>query len=848
MSINRPGAEFNSEFFENLSAMLSLRVNSDEVDLTGKTPKFTLANKVTYVAKGDESGGVIRPDRLFTKKCYLSIGIPATAELECVQGVPDRYNAPAVKMAHYNVEGGIKDAAGDTNFFNRVVGMTGCFGTAAAMQMAYYYTTGYVLPKLGLGGGVVQLPAVANDNLNVVDSGNVSSYIANELSVRHKAEALTLVYHAIESRDVLASAGYDRTVKRTLNRAGNLPSIEMSLDIFYEAYFILRHSLCGDEDGSQFDCDFLTALTQMFPVHGLSDEGGIWRRLWKGTPVCPNAMVATSTAKAFVGNYGVSRDGAFICAAAKLQMLVARAVYEKGTEVTEMMLPPGATMQMVDEVLMSHVPYICQVLGEATGKMPIFWQSKLANVCMSNDLVDRHISDDRINLLTDLCPFLPTYCHTQVSGSALGTVTYDQKRSTPVEFTGSYSIGKRIAYGQLVYEYDTHSRRDFSNGLMFLDPKINQSDGLMELTVDSFERKANGHFLHETELVDGQTVMEANMLGQYMWRDNGDFKPCEGELRTVSEGTLLLTGYTVPEWAESGRYSISAGIYVSLGRERGEKNVPGFTRRELCNKRSGLKYEVLDGCVRAKAPTLSVFLSRWKRAVGRTRDLIIKRIRDARDKRGKWASEMCKSDFVDWHSPTADEINKLRHEWKKRVGKTDKANSVVAKVVSDIGVGAVNMLDKETKDKLQSVASVPGLHDFNAISMDDLISRDEDGVKIEKAVYGLYKNQRKFDPTAYQAEMDIYRGELTQLFDSTFRDAVNVVSVLAGRAEASELSKELREAHNEKWKWTEGLKERMEDAASRAYNPLSATATLIEKEVASAQPITETETVTVGEV
>jgi hypothetical protein len=820
--------------FENLGSMFLTKLDPDAVDDTGREPKLTYCAKVHYKvepAQRNSAEGV----QHFQKNIFTSVAIPTHGRIKCAKGMPMAYSSPAVLQSTYNVEGGIRDSGPDVNFYNRVNTTTGCYGTAAAATLAMLFVEGHILDKLQTGGGVIELPGVANDAVNVVDTGHVTSYMPNELALRHRPEVLTLLYHVLESKEVLAEAGYSRNIKRTMNRAGDLPQTTFNETDFYEVMYIVQHTLCADNDGNQFLCDFLLALAQQLKVHGMTDEGGLWRQMFGQMVVRPNSVVAVSRAKAGHDLQVGLSDSLIVGSAIMLQQLVGRTLVETDYSVDKFLLPAGADNIEARRVVSMMLEDIYATLQQATGVAVSFWREHIVSGLLPTNEIDRHLSSDKVNYLGDYCPSVATHYLSAVTGNKMGNCTVDKTSGVPITFTGSYSIDRKFAAGSVLYEYDLSNRRDFSNGLTFCDPKLNPEDGLMDMEVDAFVTENLG-LTGLALLADGNMLSAGEKLGSKMWRDNGDILPTGGELRTMHKCKTIVTGCTIPAWAEEGKYTVSVGRYGILGPQVGEERSPGMTRRDLVNEELGFEYSVLDKD-RPKAPSLTQFLRQWRKMNSRAIEKLKRQLEASATKVSRKAARDAK---VTWDpmTVTSEQKKRLCEDKKEAMVKLDKANSLLAERIDAVHCGRIKPLAKEVKEACDQMTElVKPLYSFTAVEVTDFVEGEGDEKTQVKALkWGADKFPRKWEAAKYFAEMDSLLHTGTSLYERAVEQSKHILHVLAGEAAANEFSSEIVEEHGNNWEWST-LEKQDPNYASKTFRPLSAIVEDIIEEINTPQPL-----------
>lgn len=828
----RPGARSVDPLmglFRELTSMTELRLSEDAVDKTGRSPKLTFSAVATYTATPDSVRGGAMLAEQFRKPVFMSVSVPNSTVLSVDKGSPSLYPKPAVREPEYAVVGGYKDARGQIDFYNNVNGSSGCYGTAAVMQLAVYYVQNHVLPSLGMPSGNSVFPEVSADPDSYTPGPDVTSFMPNELTSRHDNATLCMLYHVLTAEDVLTSAGYVPNVKRVLNRCGRLPATDFSLETFQKVMYVVQHSLCGVGSTDQFVCDFCLAVMQLFPIHGLSKEGGVWRELYKTFVVCPNSVVAVSNVTKDMRGYGVSTDNSLIMSGVVLQTIISRAIVEADLDAKKLVIPPRATNDMAREVLGYHFIPIYEALSRAT-RMPVdYWKTQLAVDCLVEAVRNRHLSTERPVFLGDFCPFMTSYS-CDVEGSKLGSYEYDKSSNTPLTFTGNYKIRRYDDDGFIDCRIDSHERRDFTNGLLYLDPKVNPADGLMSLKVSGFVMENTGKMLDSTELVSGQILTRGHDYGEYMWRNNGDVLPCGGEVRTIDKGYTLLTGAGVPKWCESGKYEVSVSKYVVCTSRSGEARASGKTRRSLIEKRFGNDYSMLEGLAEYDNRDIDDFTQNFLKLTGRKRAMLKNRI----EREQKVYDETVKGVVTDAYNNLGLDVTQVEEtidRLAREVLEDDSSLALYQKVLDDVQVGELSAVSSEAKEAVRDLKKVFSDIRFVEVDAEDVVAgAPKSGNSKPRLSWGFIPRQRDWDAARYISEMTRLLGQARMRQFKDYNSAKLIIGHIAGEDSVAEFESRIDIAAEANRLWQREEKRRNLHIQERVNTP----AEIVEADITAA--------------
>jgi hypothetical protein len=559
------------------------------LDETGKGLKIVFKAKTTYKANSTASGDNKPYGRIFNKTVFMSVGVPGALVVDVDQGLPCHYGSPAIGEADFAVKGAINDRAGQISFLNRFSLRNGTYMTAAAMEMAHMYLEYFLLPRLNGRTTGLPLPRFSGADYKQDPASEEIAFLPGELAQSHSTNVLSVIYSALQAENVLTAAGFEPGVSRVFNKCGDLPATEVDEGEFFEAWHVLKHSAIGSSNSSQWDIEFLLLVIQNFPLHSVSDEGGLWRKVFGKVHLHPNACVVTSNFSPNTEGYHNINDTMIVTSAMTIQSVVGRAIFEMDQNNTKFMLPPNAVRSDVVSTLNMCRDVIVTSLHTSTKMHAGYWAELIGVDGVGDVWYDRHILKEQAMFLKSAFPFMPTYA-LDIVGERLGHYDYLEGSPQPLTFKGKYNVKVLTQDNQFYLEFDMQNGMYFDNGMFYMNPKVNYDDGIMACA--NFGAITGSHSAMEREvaLVDGRTFSFGDTIGEIIWRDNMDVIPTPGDLTSVYPATVLLSMEDTEDWIREGSYEVSVGRYSAVLDQRGESRNRGSTRIDLVSKKSGREY------------------------------------------------------------------------------------------------------------------------------------------------------------------------------------------------------------------------------------------------------------------
>jgi hypothetical protein len=746
----------------------------EHLDETGRHPKLTMKAECEYLARSMDAGDGIPIDHCFSKAVFMNLSVPDKADVSVEYGSCPSYPTPAIAEADFALRGGFQDRSGQKDFMNRFSLLNSTYMTAAAMEMALLYIDHFILPRLrGQEVGFVA-PAVAevDHRANILDTQ--TSMLPSELTSHHSLQVLCLAHKALQANTVLGLVDFEPGTSRVFNKCGNLPRTVVNEEIFWETWHLLRHTATGSKESSQWECDFMMVFIQNFSLHSLSDEGGVWRKIFKKYMIMPNACVVTSKFRPnTIGFYNVN-DKMLMGTCATMQSLVSRALFEMRVDNRKFMLGPNPTPSEVATVIHMCRVSIIECFTQATNLPPDYWEDFIRLGSHEDLARDRHVVGDQAKFLKNFSPFMTTYS-VGLPGTKLGANSYDPLLSKPLRFKGAYGVNKVMQDNMLMYTLDMQDDMLFDNGLFYLNPKVNRDDGLMELVHNGAYTGTNQPLEDVTRLVDGRDFSYGQAIAEVIWRDNRDVVPTSGDLRSIYATTVLLQGDTVPDWATKGNYQVSVGRYSFLRKMKGESRSQGKTRMDEFIKRRGDSYPDPYGKDRPKITNPVQYYRRYHNFSRKKAEGIVKN-QEELEKRAR--RELFNSD---------DKLDEQQLDVKAEAIKLH-----VEGLASKIGqVSSSVKASQESNKIVASKKAVEAWIDLEKIFGDSgfvMVSQDEaskwvaqmQGDTDNRYVYGQGDSSRKWNEDVYLGELETLRAKVDVIRNTLLAEIHTYTGALGG--------------------------------------------------------------------
>ncbi|GHN03302.1 hypothetical protein RVD_107 [viral metagenome] len=728
---------------------VNVNLTAEHLDLTGKEPKITMTATVNALVAEINKNPLFAEKEKMVKACFISVACPNTFSLSVVKGHGVIYSNPACNTPEHSVRGMWRETKGQTAFLNNICAQNVAKMSACAVQMAkWFYEACISAPLHG-----TRKPVLAPMNMRGRDeepTHEITCALAPDLKGKHGVEVISLIYNALESKEVLAAAGYDTTVNHVWNSVQNCGPVTVAEDIFWEGYKVLKFS-CGDEQAAKkFDCEFLLAVASVSSLHGNTDEGGIWRNLFKNIQVEPNRIVAVSPFNASTSGYNDIDSGTVISACANLQSIVSRALSEVSIAKRMMVLEPGCTNEDYLRVQATVMNEICDHMAAATVLGPEFFEQRFCVEALDPALRDRHFSPgDRATIVANYSPYLSTYSVDDV-GSEKGRFEYDKESTMPLKFTGDFAIEKYIDRGRVYVLIDISQARNFKDGLCFLDPKLNRNNPLGECIVKG-RIDSSGNFYEDTTLVDGQVLKRGETLGDKLWRDNGCLFPSYGDANTTENGKIILEASGLPEWAFGAAYEVKVTRYAFCTRMSGEdeKSTRRMKYESKVHNSSNVKY----GTKPPEIKNVAEYLRKVKKqSIGRSEARVAELARKKlyMDER----IDELYGETIDRLVEDSDKVNAA--SLGKAVAKVVLPVFVAEDAISQVHSGEAEITDKSTKSKLVAAKAIM-LRDEKVrfVSIEDLTVRTpgKPDTMVSELKYGSSKQLRRWNKNTYSQEV-----------------------------------------------------------------------------------------------
>jgi hypothetical protein len=586
--------------------------NERNVDMTGVHRKLTFLSKVTYSIKARPDDSNITEDKVFERNAFMHVGIPDLVNVSVKEGLSPVYPNPAISEANFAVLGAYNERSSQKTFSNRFSIEHQTYLTAAAMQMAWFYMNHFLLPRLNGAPEGFHLAAIAKSDFRANPTSDETCLMPAELAEHHSGSVLSCVHAALSSRNILGVAYSSNYISRVYCAIDGLVATEVTEDDFWEAWHLLKHTSQGSSQSDQWDIDFILLIIQNFPLHGVSDEGGVWRNLMRNYCVCPNSCIVTSKFSSNAVGYNNITDKMVIGSACFIQSVISRALFESKVNNTKFMLEPGPSGGSVNSVLQSMKGDIAQMLFEATRLAPEYWEQYLTTPDISMLSRERHMSRDSANFLKNYSPFMMTYT-VGITGDKLGKHEFISGNTQPLVFTGQYKTDMITLDNELFIQMDMNRELLFNDGLFYINPKVNMDDGIMELTHCGAFTGSNQPMQASVPLVDGRMFTYGQSIGDIIWKDNRDVIPTTGDLMSVSAATVLLSPQGVRSWISKGDYKVSVGRYYATESVKGESQATTKTRVSLINARNRTGYPNPYGSDKPKVSSVEQYLIGWRK-------------------------------------------------------------------------------------------------------------------------------------------------------------------------------------------------------------------------------------------
>jgi hypothetical protein len=559
-------------------------ISPSSVDFTGREPKITFSANVERTIC--ESHATLHQHRYLREESQvlLTVGLKRTCTPGVNAGSGYMYAAPGIEEEIFKQQGAWDDKMGQINFYNRLGNLNGSFGTACAYQLAIYYVRYHISPRLLSSRTRDVFGSVPGKKHNESPSAHHSCFMPGELIQRHSKESLSLTYHALEAKDIMAAAGFPN-LERVYNRCNDLPSTEFSLDTFWESFAICCMTFCGTGSYAQFEADFLMGLTNAMPLHGKSFEGGIWREAYRQFIIQPNMCVVVSNLVIHTVGYTRFTDAQVIFAAANLQACISRTIFETPRDTTVYMAAPGVNNDIAREALAHLLPDIKEGLAEATDLPVAFWDNCIGRSMLISQFANRHISTTHANYFGEFSGITSTYA-TPMSGELMGDHVVNMASANWLTFSGSCKTTSVLtADNEIFYVGNMLGPRTPNNFLYWADPGIMMKDGLSDITYDCSSASDAYDLVDYEPLADGLVLNTGDALVQGVWNTALDLVPPLGSLRNASKNQILLKWRNMPSYLMEGEYEIKVWKYAAVNQMRGESKKAKVVNGENVNSR-----------------------------------------------------------------------------------------------------------------------------------------------------------------------------------------------------------------------------------------------------------------------
>jgi len=583
---SRPVLAAHDALYRKLSGcfITSGDVTQSMIDRTGVRPKLLFALDVETDLESTDTTRRVNTKINLNRKILLSVGIPTSVNLGVCMGDGVKYSTPAISETIFQQDGSWNEKKGQINWYNRIAPLDGTFLSAAFFEMALFYIQDHFIPSVTGRGQPRAFPDVPAYDSKLPIPADMRALMPQELAGRLSTAALNILYHALNASTVLAMAGYP-VANRVCNMAGRINRCVFEINAFFEALEALFVTACGSGSRVQAHLDFLLPFIQLLPAHGITDEGGAWRRLWSRYPIQTNTCVAiTSHNRQTTGYYNLT-SMQLVASAVTMQSVVSRSIFESHRDMMNFICAPACPDSDLTGVLNGVVQDIRCDLAAATGAHVSYFQHYLRAPNARRGIIDRHINPRMINIFKSACPFAASYTLIH-SGDRAGQVQYSADGGNPIVFNGDTRIERGDLEGTFVTRIGLSEQIDLSNGLCWLHPCMNIKGNLGDATYYGVATE-NQNMHSSVNLIDGNRLTQGSRIGDYFWMPNNDLFPPTGELRTLSLGNHLVELATVPAYADKGRYTMSLSKYFVVYAQPGELNKPGFTRTDIYLKNEG---------------------------------------------------------------------------------------------------------------------------------------------------------------------------------------------------------------------------------------------------------------------
>jgi hypothetical protein len=735
--------------------------NERNVDSTGVHRKFTMLSKVTYSVKGRPDDSNITEDKVFERNAYMHIGIPDLVNVSVRPGLSPVYPNPAISEANFAVLGAYNERSSQKAFSNRFSIEHQTYMTASAMQMAWFYMNHFLLPRLCGTPQGFHLAAIPKSDYRANPTSDETCLMPAELSEHHSCSVLSCVHAALTSRNILGVAYGENNISRVYCAVDGLCATEVTEDDFWEAWHLLKHTSQGSSQSDQWDMDFVLLVIQNFPLHGVSDEGGVWRNMMRNYCVCPNACIVTSKFSSNAIGYNNITDKMVIGTATFIQSVVSRALFESKVDNTKFMLEPNPSGGAVNTVLQSMKGDIVNMLFDATKLAPEYWEQFLTTPDIEMLGRERHMSRESANYMKNYSPFMMTYS-VGITGDKLGKHEFIPNNPQPLVFSGHYNTNLITLDNELFIQMDMNRELLFSDGLFYINPKVNADDGIMELVHCGAFTGENRPMQADVPLVDGRMFSYGQSIGDVIWHDNRDVIPTTGDLMSVSATTVLLSATGVRSWINRGDYKVSVGRYYATEAVAGESQASSKTRISLINARNRVGYVNPYGSSRPRISSVENYLVTWKRMSLRSAHrLATIRANNADKTRERFINDagLAGRDAKEVESALYADAMAQGDEFEKIKNFMHKLDYMIAMQTYDVN-DELNGLWSEVNDLLDDKI------DFELLTISKIneMTKDKDKHVLFRYAYG--KEARRWDEDVMLSEAEVLVAEIGVRLDN----------------------------------------------------------------------------------
>jgi len=572
-------------FAERSAAVQLTDITPTNIDWTGAAPKMVFTAPVNIFLHPSDNASDMSRSFVAHHNVYLSLGLTNGRSIVThIEAVPP-YSDAAIYHSEYALAAGYGDAKNATSHVNQIFPSGQTLLTAAAYEMAHLWYHGLFLRSVNAGLPPYLVSAHPGNGILPANRAH-TCYITAATRANMTIEALGVAAMALAATHVLP-VGFGG-LHSVYVANDQIPQTVLTERSFWEAYAVLRFTGTSVSSSRRFDLEFLFSLSQLMPLHGNCDEGGIYRSLWDDLPVSPNRAVLITNWNTATEGYCPGTSSMIIANVIFVQALVARAVAETyGSTLTDGLLIANISgnveaARMVAKIL----PKLGMILDQNFHVDTVWVMSYLTTNALTHDPNrNRHL---RLNGIIDLrryTGFLPSYRMDYVNSNQPHSdshYNYDKDSLPMLHFGGQDKLPVAFESNRLVFDVDLSSGIKFGSPLYFLQEFNNQLDGLALFDYSAVKTIDGNTLTSYLPFVDGQYLIPGQPLTQAMWHWNWDLFNHPGCLQTVPN---LRPQFNITDslrvYLHSYTYEVSVGQYICIGKQPNEGNVGSHVHPRL---------------------------------------------------------------------------------------------------------------------------------------------------------------------------------------------------------------------------------------------------------------------------